>query len=480
MANLKGSVVLCLLVFLFSSAANGQSGDLTRADSQLVGRILAAEEARDSTAPALAEGTRHPDSRIRSIARRATWRIRDSLFANRDSLDAMTPPVHWDEPAWRLRYRELTAKRDDCRALNAALADSTWQVRLRALDLVRTTCAADDSLMATIRRWADALPAGVSSRSSGGISWHAAAHAFVALARLQPVQAQSRMKRFASHPEWRVRMYAARAASSLADTARLRALAVDSNDNVKEAAIDGLSALVGHAADDIYLQVLAGKGAQAVRAAAVALKDSPRAGVKAAANAAFERWVAGANASSRDVRMALLEAAGRPASDDRRPPPATTIPAEAVPLALGKRVDLLVRMASRSGGGSFRVRLRGDVAPIMAARILDLARHGYYHHLTWQRVEPDFVIQGGSPGDNEYVGYKQFLRDELGTLPHNRGTVGMSTRGHDTGDAQWFINLKDNPRLGRDYTVFAEVIEGMEVVDGVLEGDMIESMTEVR
>jgi len=44
------------------------------------------------------------------------------------------------------------------------------------------------------------------------------------------------------------------------------------------------------------------------------------------------------------------------------------------------------------------------------------------------------------------------------------------TRGHDTGDAQWFVNLKDNLRLGRDYTVFAEVTEGMDVVDGILEG----------
>jgi peptidyl-prolyl cis-trans isomerase B (cyclophilin B) len=66
------------------------------------------------------------------------------------------------------------------------------------------------------------------------------------------------------------------------------------------------------------------------------------------------------------------------------------------------------------------------------------------------------------------------MRDELGAVPHVRGTVGMSTRGHDTGDAQWFVNLKDNLRLGRDYTVFGEIVEGIEVADGVLEGDVIE------
>ena len=59
-------------------------------------------------------------------------------------------------------------------------------------------------------------------------------------------------------------------------------------------------------------------------------------------------------------------------------------------------------------------------------------------------------------------------------------TVGMSTRGHDTGDAQWFVNLRDNQRLGRDYTVFAEVVDGIDVVDGILEGDTIASIVEVR
>ena len=149
-------------------------------------------------------------------------------------------------------------------------------------------------------------------------------------------------------------------------------------------------------------------------------------------------------------------------------------------LALGAERRLRVTLAPSSGGGSFVVRLRGDVAPMMAARILALARRGYYNGLTWHRVEHDFVIQGGSPGANEYVGLPQFLRDELGTVPHVRGTVGMSTRGHDTGDAQWFVNLRDNLRLNRDYTIFGEVVEGIDVVDGVLEGDVIASIVEVR
>ena len=149
------------------------------------------------------------------------------------------------------------------------------------------------------------------------------------------------------------------------------------------------------------------------------------------------------------------------------------LPTDAVALALGRQARLRVVLADSNGGGSFTVRLRGDVAPIMAARILELARSRYYDGLTWQRVEADFVIQGGSPRANEYVGNPRFIRDELGTVPHVRGTVGMSTRGHDTGDAQWFVNLRDNLRLNADYSVFGEVVEGIEVVDGLLEGDVI-------
>ncbi|WP_420124998.1 peptidylprolyl isomerase, partial [Longimicrobium sp.] len=312
-------------------------------------------------------------------------------------------------------------------------------------------------------------------RAAGGVSWHAGAHALVALARVAPEQARARLDALATHPDWHVRLYAARAAAVLGDSARLRTFARDRDGNVQESAIDALAKLEGHGADDVYLAALRGDQAQAVRAAAVALKGSPAPGLRAAADSAFERWVRRANESERDVRVALLETAGRPATDDRPPPPRFELPRDAVALALGHDVRVRMTMSPEAGGGSFVVRMRGDVAPIMAARVLALVRAGYYDGGNWHRVEPDFVIQGGGPGTNEYVGHASYLRDELGTVAHPRGTVAMSTRGHDTGDAQWFINLKDNPRLMRDYTVFGEVVEGIEVVDGIMEGDIVAS-----
>jgi cyclophilin family peptidyl-prolyl cis-trans isomerase len=66
------------------------------------------------------------------------------------------------------------------------------------------------------------------------------------------------------------------------------------------------------------------------------------------------------------------------------------------------------------------------------------------------------------------------MRDEVGLRTHSRGTLGISTRGRDTGDAQIFINLVDNPRLDHNYTVFADVTAGLDVVDAIVEGDVIE------
>jgi cyclophilin family peptidyl-prolyl cis-trans isomerase len=273
-------------------------------------------------------------------------------------------------------------------------------------------------------------------------------------------------------------MYVARAASAVGDTALLRSLATDANDNVREVAIDSLSRLAAHAADDMYLRALGAGGYQVIRAGARALRGSARgADVVAAARPALARLRADTSETSRDARVALgerlKEFADSTSVELTKAPRPVPVPREAIGLALGREYRLRVQLADSSGGGSFIVRLRGDVAPIMAARILALARAGWYNGRTWYRVEADFVIQGGGPGSNEYVGHPRYLRDELSALPQVRGTVGMSTRGHDTGDAQWFINLKDNERLTRDYTTFGEITEGIDVVDGILEGDVI-------
>src|SRR5690606_25297359 len=128
-------------------------------------------------------------------------------------------------------------------------------------------------------------------------------------------------------------------------------------------------------------------------------------------------------------------------------------------------------------GAEIEVRLLPFDAPTNAARFARLSRSGYFDGLTLHRIVPNFVAQGGSPGANEYTGDGPFTRDELG-VPNWRGTVGLSTRGRDTGDAQFYINLVDNVRLDHEYTVFAVVTRGMDVVDRLLEGAVIRRVTE--
>ncbi len=480
----RAAVALAVLL-LTPSAGRAQSPSLTAADSALVGRVLLAEDAHRADDAALAEGLQHRDPRVRQLAARAQARIADPAFGLRDSLPGAEPlpaPPTYTDPAWRLRLRGLTAQRANCAALAGALRDDSWPVRLRAADLLAAPCAGTPTVVATLQQWVDALPRNTTRRQTGGVSWHGAAHAIVALARLTPNDTRSRMRRLATHPSAPLRAYVVRAAAQLGDTAQLLAFVTDADANVRANAIEALGRLTGRANDALYASLVSSDTApQVVRAAAVALAGTERADLQRSAGEAYDqRWKHHTVDSERDVRQALLKAAGRdPAEEADLRHARTLAPAtleRAIALALGAEVRVRVTMDDAYGGGTFLVRLRGDVAPLMGARIADLVDAGYYDGLTWHRVEHDFVIQGGSPSGNEYDGWHTFLRDELGTVSHLRGTVGMSTRGHDTGDAQWFVNLRDNQRLDRDYTVFAEVIDGIDVIDGILEGDRMARM----
>ena len=142
--------------------------------------------------------------------------------------------------------------------------------------------------------------------------------------------------------------------------------------------------------------------------------------------------------------------------------------AEEIARLAGTRVFL-----EMARGGEIEIRLLVEEAPTHAARFERLAASGYFDGLTFHRVVTNYVLQGGSPGANEYMGDTAYTRDELGLVSHWRGTVATSTRGRDTGDGQIFINLVDNLHLDHDYTVFGEVVSGMDVTDLVAEGDVI-------
>lgn len=165
-----------------------------------------------------------------------------------------------------------------------------------------------------------------------------------------------------------------------------------------------------------------------------------------------------------NVALAGLGQAPRPAKP-RQPPSDGAITADNLRRLASPQAVVTIRDVGR-----FDLALFTTEAPATVLRFAELAESGYYDGLTFDRIAPNAIVQGGHRGSDE----AQFLHPEAGTWPHVRYTVGISAP--DTGDAQFFVNLVDNPRLDHDYTVFAQILNGGDIVDQILEGDVIESI----
>jgi len=141
------------------------------------------------------------------------------------------------------------------------------------------------------------------------------------------------------------------------------------------------------------------------------------------------------------------------------------------------RMGRPVRAVVTTSKGSFTMELLPDDAPLSVDNFVKLANKGYFRNIVFHRVVPNFVIQGGDPrGDgNGGPGYQ--IRCEINEVPYDRGAVGMALSGKDTGGSQWFVTHAPQPHLDGGYTVFGRVISGMDVVDRIVRGDVIQSIT---
>jgi cyclophilin family peptidyl-prolyl cis-trans isomerase/HEAT repeat protein len=124
--------------------------------------------------------------------------------------------------------------------------------------------------------------------------------------------------------------------------------------------------------------------------------------------------------------------------------------------------------------GSIRVELFASDAPMTADNFMQLARSGYFNGLAFIRVVPNFVIQGGDPRGDQNGGPGYQIRDEINLKPYTTGSLGMALSGKDTGGSQFFITHSPQPHLDGGYTVFGQVIEGLDVVLRIARGDTIE------
>ena len=347
-------------------------------------------------------------------------------------------------------------------------------------------------------------PALLASIVTSGRKWQHRASALLAMAKADSVQARSLIAPFlARDTVWQARAWAAEAARLVHDTVTLQRLSRDPEPNVAAAAM--------WSAEDAVRALGSNHAGLLLRAAALLSTSPQKAASIPQVISAFERLTRDAGMTHRDPRIALLglldssdDASARTvlrrSLSDRDPavaalsakllsastgttlsPATTVLPVPPIPSAayIAGLVGATAQITMR-GLGTMTLELLPDDAPVTAGIFAQLAESGQYNGLTFHRIVPNFVVQGGSPGADEYDGRtRDFMRDEVGLARNARGTVGISTRGRDTGDGQIYLNLVDNYRLDRDYTVFAHMLQGLDVMDRIQEGDVIERI-EIR
>ena len=431
--------------------------------------LLTMNAAGDRDSVTLALALRDPSPQVRRLA----------VIGHRAWVSDTAPMV---------QYQALRVSRS-CEKASDAVANANDHVAIAAVDL-----------LGTLKCPQSALPSLVKT----GRNWRIRAHALVALAAVDTAAARIAMRAMMMDSVWQVRAWAADAARILKDSIGLAMLAKDPNPNV---AINALTTV------DDAMRAMRSDHAGLILAGAERMKTAPDLKDRLPRMVgAFNRLTADGSMTMRDPRVALLTRIGEVADTstnallretlyDRDPavasvaaqiltvrtgakvePGTTTLPIPPIPPAnyIGGLIGATARITMK-GLGVITVDLLTDEAPVTVGVFAQLAEAGQYNGLTFHRIVPNFVIQGGSPGADEFDGRsREFLRDEVGLARQRRGTIGISTRGRDTGDAQIYFNLVDNFRLDHDYTVMASMTSGFDVMDRVQEGDIIERIEILR
>jgi cyclophilin family peptidyl-prolyl cis-trans isomerase/HEAT repeat protein len=285
-----------------------------------------------------------------------------------------------------------------------------------------------------------------------------------------------------SEPGWRSRARAGALAAELG-LPQAREAFRDADARVRGAAAGAAGAAF---ADDLR-RLLADPDPYVVQEAAGALaKLPPDPGSKEAAAAAVGRLAAAhlksAGDPGSDALTALVELTGP--MPELLPTPnaalsralgtlrtAVPVPPEARAMP---RAHVLRLRTSR---GDLVIDLRPDVAPLTSSALAALAARGFYDGLSFHRVVPDFVVQGGDPRGDGDGGPGWSLPDEHSPLRFLRGTLGIATSGPETGGSQFFLCHSPQPHLDGRYTVAGQLRSGEEVLDALQPGDTIVSAT---
>ena len=362
-----------------------------------------------------------------------------------------------------------------------------------ALGLVKSTAAMDALIELTTAAWpalrAAALRAlarvdpdtfiGAISALDADPHWSVRAAMASALGELPDHRGEPRLVDMLRDQDQRVipAVLTALAASGAATAPRALASRLTSDDAVvRMAAANGLARL--KATDQVgaltaALETAGRDGTYVARAATLA--------ALAALDAAAAKPLLTAALADRDwaVRLRAAELLkGIDAQADAVP--ATPAPPPAVPeLAAAEALVTPAyspTMYIDTEKGLIEIELAVVDAPRTVANFTALARKGFFNNIPLHRVVPDFVAQGGDPRGDGEGGPGYTIRDEINQRPFLRGTVGMALDWADTGSSQFFITHSPQPHLDGRYTVFGQVVAGMDVVDRLQQWDVIRSV----
>ncbi len=152
-------------------------------------------------------------------------------------------------------------------------------------------------------------------------------------------------------------------------------------------------------------------------------------------------------------------------------------PKEAISFEQGKSYRAIIKTTK----GEVVCELNTEKAPLSVTNFIQLAKGGFYNGLTFHRVVPNFVVQGGDPEGTGRGGPGYTVKAEIG-LPHEQGALAWARLGDQmnperkSSGSQFYITLEKTPFLDGEYTVFGKTLTGMDVVKKIAQGDKIESI----
>jgi HEAT repeat protein len=440
--------------------------------------------------PTILELLKDPDPIVRSYAARAT-----NAFRQEGSRGALADALK--DPDWHVRVNalktlsDLTAE-DAVPAMIPTLQDRNFQVKMAALQALQSFRG--ETVVEALRPYVgDAEPKIRALALEGVVS---AASDEESLSFLT--------EDVRNDPSPLVRSVVARELGKLQREDDLKAMLGDKDPRVLSEVVSELAGVEGDAALPTLLDVLKDPD-PVVRATAA--EEIGKLREKAPVSVLREAYRRSMGDPIQDARLALLELLSKYKDSfeaktvlvDALADPDWLIRTKAaqVAAAMGRKVDAEIigpvgarrsldfyrdvllearvprKAVVRTTRGTIEIELLGRETPLTVHNFITLSRLSFYEGLTFHRVVPNFVIQGGCPRGDGWGGPGYSIRCEVTPRPYEEGTVGMALSGKDTGGSQFFIALSPQGHLDAAYTAFGRVTSGMDVAEQILAGDVI-------